>query len=161
MTSQPTPTKSSRKRKAPIDDNGEPVKLDKKRQRGIPKEKNATHSSATGKAATVRSVVPKKPIPVKKPVGKNRTQQVLQHPVARRSPSVEIEDVPDEDDHPQSFPPRNPRYILESVDSSDNEDETQPSLTRNVNMDDEEARETSPEDGARDASPEDEEAELG
>ena len=46
-------------------------------------------------------------------------------------PSVEIEDIDDNSDHPKSNPPCNPRHILEATDGSDDEvavDENPPEL---------------------------------
>jgi hypothetical protein len=156
MSSHPVPTKnSSRKRKAAIDDNGEPVKLDKKKARGTQKGKATTKSSATGKAPTIAPTILLKTIPTKTlPVaGSTSSQQVREH--LRKSSSVEIEDIPDEDNNPHSFLPHNCHHILESVDSSTDKNGDLPHSTTDVNTEDMDHG------NATENSPEDEDAELG
>jgi hypothetical protein len=109
MLSQAPTKNSSQKRKAPIDDNGEPVKLDKKKAH--PQVKNTTKSSATSKTVTAKTLA-------RNLIGSSSTQH------QRKSPSVEIEDVIDEEDNSLSFPLHDPHHILESVydDDDNNED---------------------------------------
>lgn len=154
MSSSEAPTKnSSRKRKAPIDDNGEPVKLNKKKAR--PQVKNTTKSSATSKTATAAH---HKTL-AKNLIGSSSTQH------QRKSPSVEIEDVIDEEDNPLSFPPRDPHHILESIYDDDGNNEDPPcsaTSPTDMNTDDvsNKVTDNASEDGSEDGS-EDEDAELG
>jgi hypothetical protein len=92
----------SRKRHAPLDDNGEPVTVP------IPKRRNV--SEQTKKQKTV-STVPSKTAPPKKIAP------------TKRKPSVEIEEVSEEESFyaGRSGPPRNPRNILEASDRSDDD----------------------------------------
>jgi hypothetical protein len=109
MSSTTKTLKSSRKCKAPIDDNGEPVMVSKKKAPVLgphpsKKPKPAPTKKVTPKAATTSK---KKTLPVKKT---NTNQQVPTR-------SASVEDMYNEEDHPHPNPPRNPQHILESVDS--------------------------------------------
>jgi hypothetical protein len=109
------PVSGPRKRKIPLDDNGEPVKRDKKNTLGprrAPKKLKTTPVKLKSITKTVAAPAkaPTKSVPAKA-VGSSRTQ----------SPSVVIEDVDDEEDLVHSVPPRNPRNILEVADGSDDE----------------------------------------
>lgn len=94
-----------RKRKAPLNANGDPVGLDKAAPRKKPK------ASAPAKSAAKSATKKRAPTVAAKPAGPPRT----------RSPSVDIEDVIDEDAVSRSVPPRNPQNILEASDGSDDE----------------------------------------
>lgn len=90
MASIPNPEPPSnsgpRKRKIPLDDNGEPVKLDKKKvlgPRAQKKAKTVPAKSATEKVAPVMVSKKSVPAPKRPTIGASRT----------RSPSVEIEEV--------------------------------------------------------------------
>jgi hypothetical protein len=85
----------SRKRHAPLDDNGEPVT--------IPKRRNVSEQTKKQKSV---STVPSKTAPPKKIAP------------TKRKPSVEIEEVSEEESF-HAGPPRNPRNILEASDGSD------------------------------------------
>jgi len=139
--SKPTKT-SSRKRKAPIDDNGERVVLGKKKVSAPPAKKFKPHTEST----TSKTAAPSKTF-----TANLATSAKL---VPTRSVSVEIEDVIDKDDHPRSNPPNNPRHILELVDSND-EDNDPPPPAMDVDDDEEEEEEEEEE------SEEDDDAELG
>ncbi len=100
MSSHPVPTKnSSCKYKAAIDDNDEPVKLDKKKLHGTQKGKATTKLSATGKASTLAPIAPLKTISAKNlPVaGSLSSWQVWDHPI--KLLFVKMEDILDEDNH--------------------------------------------------------------
>ncbi len=131
----PGPT-ASRKRKAAIDDNGEPVTLVKKKIVGprVTKKKKLDMTTAS----TTRA--PQKPIPVK--------------PRVTRQPSVK--DVFDERDKPPSLPPRNSRHILELTDGEEDDDDDPPPPAMDVEDDDDDDEDDVPEEGEEDA-----EAELG
>jgi hypothetical protein len=136
MSTQPAmpgPT-ASRKRKAPIDDNGEPVTLVKKKVAGprVTKKKKLDLSTSTA---------PQKPIPVK--------------PRVTRQPSVE--DVFDERDIPPSLPPHNPQHILELTDGGEEDDDPPPpAMDVEYDDDDDDDDDDNPEEGEEDAD-----AELG
>ena len=138
MSTPPAPT-ASRKRKAPIDDNGEPVIITKKKKAGprVTKKKMTTAPTRTA---------PKKPIPAKK---------LSTSSSATRQPSVE--DVFDERDHPPSLSPHNPQHILEPVDSDEEDDDpAPPAIDVEYDEDEDEDEEDNPED-----EEEDDDAELG
>ena len=91
----PGPTdavRASRKRKAPLNDNGDPVNMN-------PQKMRKTSAAIPPK----KKVAPEKPVP------------------AKRRPSVEMEEVPDNSERFQSEVPHNPRNILEAADGSDDE----------------------------------------
>jgi len=93
----PQPTEDihiSHKRQAPLNANGEPVTIP------VPKKKKAAPAKPRLQKKTV---VPEKLAP------------------AKRKPSVEIEEVLDEDNLIHSEAPRNPRNILEAADGSDDD----------------------------------------
>ena len=93
----PQPTNKgrvSRKRKAPLDDNGDPVIVNP------PKRKKTDLS---------------KPVPPKK---KSVPEKVAP---AMRRPSIEVEEMPDEGDTTSSERPHNPWNILEAADGSDDD----------------------------------------
>lgn len=95
----PGPTdevRPSRKRKAPLDANGDPVNMN-------PAKKKKASVGSTTPALPKKKSVPEKPVP------------------ARRQPSVEMEDMPDDSERFRSEVPRNPRNILEAADGSDDE----------------------------------------
>ena len=93
----PNPIAGQRKRKIPLDDNGEPVQIGKKKVGPGPKKKAKT---APEKSASVRAST--KPVPSQS-----------------RPRSASVEDVPDE--IVSSVPPLNPQNILEAADGSDDE----------------------------------------
>ena len=96
FTSQPTnEVRVPRKRKAPLDDNGDPVILN-------PSKRKKTDLS-------------KEPVPQKK---KSIPEKLAP---ARRRPSIEIEEVPDKGDTTYSERPHNPRNILEAANGSDDD----------------------------------------
>jgi hypothetical protein len=90
-----TEVRSSRKRKAPLDDNGDPVNLN------ISKRKKPLD--------VMKSSLPKKKAVPNEPA------------LARKRQSVEVEDVPDEHNRNHSEVPQNPRNILEAADGSDDD----------------------------------------
>lgn len=101
----------SRKRKAPIDDNGQPVTLPAKKTlgplaRGMKKQKkdNTSRNSTNAAGPATGPSLPQKPLPTS-------NLSTTKSKVSSRSSS--IEDVFDEEDHPHSLPPRNPHHILE------------------------------------------------
>jgi hypothetical protein len=103
----PQPTEDSRisrKRQAPLNANGEPVTIP------VPKKKKSA-SEQTGK---------KKAAPTKPGLQKKSAVPEKLAP-AKRKPSVEIEEVPDEDNLTHSEVPRNPRNILEAANGSDDD----------------------------------------
>jgi hypothetical protein len=139
-SSNPGPT-GARKRKAPINDNGEPVVLAKKKvvgPRASKKQKLETITAST-------TMVPQKPTLVKK----SGTSSAK--PQASRHPSVEIEEILDERDSPRSFPPRNPKHILELDDDEENDP---PSPAMDVEDDEDK-------DDKSEEAEEDDEAEIG
>jgi hypothetical protein len=89
----------TRKRHAPLDDNGEPVT--------VPIAKRRNVSEQTKKQTTV-STIPSKTAPPKKIAP------------TKRKPSVEIEEVSEEESF-YAGPPQNPRNILEASDGSDDD----------------------------------------
>jgi hypothetical protein len=95
----PNPIEGPRKRKIPLDDNGEPVQIGKKKVGPGPAKKA---KKAPEKSASTR------PVPVTIPVA---------GPSRSRARSASVEDVPDE--IVSSVPPLNPRNILEAADGSD------------------------------------------
>jgi len=97
MPTNPEPTRTSRKRKAPIDDNGDPVNMN------APKKKKTAVSKEPGPPK--RTFVPEKPGP------------------SRRRPSVEMEEIQDDSRSFLSEAPHNSRNILEAADGSDNDEE--------------------------------------
>ena len=127
--------RTSRKRQAPLDDNGEPVTVP------IPKRRNVSNQSQKQK------FVPAVP-------SKNAS--------TKRKPSVEIEEVPEEDNPIHPGPPRNPRNILEASDGSDDDNNfgppssTGPPSSAAMNISDEEDEIEIVEDDV-----EDDETELG
>jgi hypothetical protein len=149
MSSTTETQKSSRKRKAPIDDNGEPVMVSKKKATVGPhpskKPKPAPTKKVTPKAATKTAPSKKKTLPVK---NSSTNQQVPTR-------SASVEDMYDEEDHPRPDPPRNPQQILELVDS-EGEDNDPPPPAKDVNVD---SKET--DDGEQEEAEEDDDAELG
>jgi hypothetical protein len=147
MSSTTEPIKSSHKHKAPIDDNGEPVVVNKRKKAVLgshpaKKQKNAPTKTVTrtGATTTAPSTSATKTLPAKK-FGTN--QQVPTR-------SVSVEDVFDEEDHPRSIPPRNPRYILESVDSEEEHEDDESALAMDVD-----------DNGEPEKPEEDDDAELG
>lgn len=88
----------SRKRKAPLDDNGDPVNL------GTKKKKTSAVSTT-------------------KPGGQKRTFVPKPLAQAKRKLTVEIEEVPDDSTSVLSDVPRNPQNILELADGSDNDED--------------------------------------
>jgi hypothetical protein len=87
--------RSSRKRKAPLDDNGDPVDLNVSKRKKL--------------SAITKPTLPKKKAVPNEPA------------LARKRQSVEVQDVPDEHDRNYSEVPRNPRNILEAADGSDDD----------------------------------------
>ena len=87
-----------RKRKTPLDGNGEPVVLEKKR---------------VGTKRAKKTNPPTGPAPSKQPAKTHSAQK------SNVQPSVE--DVVDEQDYMQPNPPKNSRHILEAADGSDDE----------------------------------------
>lgn len=130
----------SRKRKAPIDDNGEPVVLAKKKIVRPRVTKKQKYEMATAPMATA----PQKPVAAKKSSASSSAK-----PQVSRQASVE--NIFDERDHPCSLPPRNSQYILESEDEEENGDPV--SLAMDI---DDKEEEKDPEEEEEDA-----EAELG
>jgi hypothetical protein len=108
----PGPSRTSRKRQAPLDDNGDPVTIPASKKRKVVPPAGQTATSASKKTANLG---PPNNTTKSKPDKKGKKRQ-----------SVEIEDVPDEDDRIPSNPPRNPESILELL--SDDEDPS-PSAT--------------------------------
>ncbi len=101
----PNPIEGPRKRKVPLDDNGEPVQIIQQKVGPRPPKKAKT---APDKSASVTAST--KPVPARIPAaGPSRT----------RARSASVEDVPDE--IVRSVPPLNPRNILEAADGSDDE----------------------------------------
>jgi hypothetical protein len=92
----------------------------------------------------------RKPTPVKKSGTSSSAK-----PQVSRQPSVE--EVLDERDAPRSFPPRNPKHILELDD--DEEDDDPPPPAMDVDDDDDEPEDV--DDDEPEAEEEDDEAELG
>jgi hypothetical protein len=129
----------TRKRKAPIDDNGEPVIIGKKKVAGarVTKKKKLEMATATSTSAQ------RNPLPA--------SASSSAKPGVSRQPSVE--DVVDERDHSCSHSPRNPQHILESEDE---EDDDLPPPAMDVEDDEDEEEE---EEGLEKAE-EDAEAEL-
>ena len=129
-----------RKRKAPIDDNGEPVTLVKKKIVGPRVTKKIKLDMMTAISA-----------PQKKSIPPNKSSASSAKPQVTRQPSAE--DVFDERDKPLSLPPRNPQHILELTDGEEeeNNDPTPPAM----DVEDDE------EDDVPEEEEEDDEAELG
>jgi hypothetical protein len=138
---------SSRKRKAPIDDNGEPVTLVKKKIIGPRVTKKIKLDMMTASSATA----PQKPIPPNKSSGSSAAK-----PRVTRQPSVE--DVFDERDKPLSLSPRNPQHILELTDGEEEEDDDPPPPAMDVEDDEDDDDE---ENDVPEEEEEDDEAELG
>ena len=141
-------TKNSRKRKATIDDNGEPVAIAKKVSvpRPVKKFKKAPTKSAT-QAVTqaAMTTAPSRTLPA----GNTSKQKV-----PRRS--VSVEDMFDEQDHLCSNPPRNPVHILEPR-GGDNENENDLNDPRPMDVDDDDDDRN---DDRNEDDVEDDEAEL-
>lgn len=120
MPSQPANQEfvSSRKRKAAIDDNGEPASLPAKKKlplRGMkkPKKGNTSTNSTNAAGPATGPCLPQKPLPAS-------ILSTTKSNVSNRSSS--IEDVFDEEDNPhRSLPPRNPSHILELEDGDSDE----------------------------------------
>jgi len=139
MSSSTKPVKISCKRKALIDDNGEPVMVGKKKAVLPPAKKQKNAPIGHTKLATLKAAMataPSKALLTKK---SSTNQQV-----PTRSVSVEIEDMYDEQDHPHFDPPRNPQHILESVDSE--EDDGPPPPAIDVDEQEDEPEEEEPEE---------------
>ncbi len=96
------PTRTSRKRQVPLDDNGEPVTIPASKKRKVlpPVQQTAASTSKKTTAAQLG------------PLNKNSTKPLPDNKGKRRQ-SVDIEDVPNENDRVPSNPPRNPESILE------------------------------------------------
>jgi hypothetical protein len=103
-----TPSTSSRKRKAPCDDNGDPVQLPTKK----PKEQSQKKPETSKQKLAAVSKASKSNIPT-------------ESAAKRRVKYVELEEIVDLALHPKSNPPRNPNRILEAA-SSDHEDYNEP-----------------------------------
>ena len=127
----------TQKLKAPIDDNGEPVIIGKKKVAGARVMKKQKLEMATATSTSV----PRNPLPA--------SASSSAEPGVSRQPSVE--DVVDERDHPHSHSPRNPQNILESEDENNN----LPPPAMDVEDDeDEEEEEEGPEKAEEDAEAE-------
>ena len=142
----PQPTKevwAPRKRQVPLNDNGQPVNVP-----AAKRKKSAPGNTTKTKAA------PPKTAP-KKSSAKAGSAKAAP---PKRKPSVEIEDVDDEDDMISSQRPRNPRNILEAADGSDDDDEYRvpPPAATSIDGDEEEE-----EVEIIEPAGEDDEAELG
>ncbi len=131
-SSNPGPI-GARKRKATINDNGEPVELAKKKVLGPWAGKKQKLGTTTASTTTA----PQKATLVKK--SGNSSAQVSRHP------SVGI----NKGDSPDSFPSRNPKHILELEDEE--EDDPPPPATDVEDNEDDKTEEAE----------EDDEAELG
>jgi hypothetical protein len=150
----PTPVNSdsagSRKRKAPIDDNGEPVTIPGKKVLGPRGKKQKADGTPTNFAETTdpatRQPLFRKDLPANNSGGTLSTKQKV-----RQTSPVEIEEIFDEEDHPRSLPPRNPRHILES---EDDDDDDPPPPAMDVDDDEEEAEEDVEEEKEEDAEAE-------
>ena len=110
---QPAEVCTSCKHQAPLNDNGELVTIPAlKKKRSVPdqtgKKKNAPAKPGPQKSTSLKSL-PNKLAP------------------SKRKPSVEIEDVPKEDNWIGAEVPHNPQNILEAADGSD-DDENNPLL---------------------------------
>ena len=101
----PNPIEGPRKRKIPLDDNGEPVQIVKKKVGPGPQKKAKTAPKKTT-SATATKLVP----------GRIPTAG----PSQSRARSASVEDILDEIVH--SVPPLNPRNILEAADGSDDDE---------------------------------------
>ena len=111
ISSNPEPLiDSPHKHKIPLDNNGNPVRLDKAAMQAPKKPKTVTAlvKSATKKVAPAKA--PNKSFAAK-PAGPPQTQSL----------SMEIDDAVDEEDVSCSVLPHNPRNILEAADGSDDE----------------------------------------
>ena len=141
------PTRTSRKRQVPLDDNGEPVTIQASKKRKVVPPAQQTAASTSKKTTTYKRLVPlddngepvtiqaskkRKVVPPAQqtaastskkttveqlgPLNKNSTKFLPDNKGKKtRRQSVDIEDVPDEDDRVPSNPPRNPGSILELV----------------------------------------------
>jgi len=92
----PGPTdevRPSHKRKAPLDANSDPVNMN-------PAKKKKASVGSTTPALPKKKSVSEKPVP------------------ARRQPSVEMEDMPDDSERFRSEVPHNPQNILEAADNN-------------------------------------------
>jgi len=140
MSFQPANPTASQKRKAPIDDNGEPVILPNRKMagtRGAKKKKLGTATTSTTTAP------PQKPIPTASVSTKSRASR-----------KATVEDVFDESDHLPSPPPRNSRHIIELEEEE--EDDPAPPM---MDVEDDEEEEDDEDD--LEEKEEDDEAELG
>lgn len=108
----PSENLGPRKRRAPIDDNGEPVNVlsQKKRKEAIiklPPIATKPTGSVTAKA-TKRTLLSKTVgVPKKLPHSQQRRKQ---------TPLIDVEDVPDEDNNIRSTPPHNPNHTPDPMD---------------------------------------------
>ena len=114
MPSEPSPhpsgpTRTSRKRQIPLNDNGDPVTMPANKKRKVVPPIGKAGPSATKKTTIAKLGPPNKTTIKSVPDKKGKGRQ-----------SVEIENVPDENDRIPLNPPRNPGSILEL--SSDDED---------------------------------------
>ena len=100
----PGSTRTSCKRQIPLDDNGEPVTIPASKKRKVLPPAQPTAASTSKKTTTAQL----------EPLNKNSTKSLPDNKGKRRQ-SVDIEDVPDENDQVPSNPPRNPGSILELV----------------------------------------------
>ena len=142
MSFQPANPTASRKRKAPIDDNGEPVILPNRKMAGTRGAKKKKLGTATTSTTTVP---PQKPIPTASVSTKSRASR-----------KATVEDVFDESDHLPSPLPRNSRHIIELEEEEEEEDDPAPPM---MDVEDDEEEEDDEDD--LEEKEEDDEAELG
>lgn len=139
MSSTTKPIKSTRKRKAPIDDNGEPVVVGKGKKAVL-----GPHPAKKQKKAPTKTVTPRTAATTIAPsTSQTKILPARQVSTNQQVPtrSVSVEDMFDKDDHSHSDPPHNPRYIIESVNSEEEDNGPAPAMNVDNDEDTEEPEE--------------------